>query len=450
MRQAAESRILALAVRASVLLGLIARAAWLYARLRLSSRGVRRLSTSERDARLHAFAARFVAAATRFRGGLIKLGQVASLRLEVLPEAITHELAHLQDRVAPHPFTEIAARIEHEYGVPWNERLSDLAREPIAAASLGQVHEARTRDGRRLALKVLYPGIERSVAVDLAMAKLALWLFDFVAVPDLLEVYRQLRASLRGEMDYQREGRAAEEIAHNLARDAGLWSHLRVPRIHWDLTTRRVLAMEFIDGVKINDVAAVAGQGVSREDLVAWASRAFLHMMFRDGFFHCDPHPGNLIVDGAGRIAIIDFGMNERLDAGVLAAVRDHLRASVLRDRELFATSLVAAGAIDASDLPIAREIAELAFDPTLYNLTPQEVAGLDFTRHFVRLRGQMVRLRSFRLPPGVVMWSRAISILYGLVVELAPGLRPLDLFGPYVMEFLAPPQPERVRSAAP
>jgi predicted unusual protein kinase regulating ubiquinone biosynthesis (AarF/ABC1/UbiB family) len=173
-------------------------------------------------------------------------------------------------------------------------------------------------------------------------------------------------------------------------------------------------------------------------------------MMFRDGFFHCDPHPGNLIVDRDGRIAIIDFGMNERLAPDVLAALRDHLRASVLRDRELFASSLVAAGAIDPRDLPVARELAELAFDPALYNLTPQEVAGLDFALHFGRMRGQLVRLRSFRLPPGVVMWSRALSILYGLVVELAPGIRPLELFGPYVMEFLAPPQEERVRSAAP
>ena len=142
--------------------------------------------------------------------------------------------------------------------------------------------------------------------------------------------------------------------------------------------------------------------------------------------------------------------MNERLAPEVLAAVRDHLRASVLRDRELFASSLVAAGAIDERDLAVAREIAELAFDPALYNLTPQEVAGLDFSLHFRRMRGQLGRLRSFRLPPGVVMWSRAISILYGLVVELAPGVRPLDLFGPYVMEFLAPPRQERVRSAAP
>jgi hypothetical protein len=171
MRKAAESSLLALALRAGVLLGLIAQAAWLYARLRLSARGVRPLAAGEREARLRAFAARFVAAATRFRGGLIKLGQVASLRLEVLPEAITKELSRLQDRVAPHPFAEITARIEHEYGVPWPERLADLASEPIAAASLGQVHEARARDGRHLAIKVLYPGIERSVAVDLAMAR---------------------------------------------------------------------------------------------------------------------------------------------------------------------------------------------------------------------------------------------------------------------------------------
>ncbi len=439
MLRAEGTSLRALAFRAVVLLGLIVRAALLYVRVSLSGRGVWRLSRDEREARLHDFAARFVAAATRFRGGLIKLGQVASLRLEILPEAITRELTHLQDRVAPHPFEEIAARVEHEYGVPWSERLADLARIPIAAASLGQVHEARAYDGRRIALKVLYPGIERSVAVDLAMARLALWLFDFVVLPDLREVYRQLRASLRGEMDYLREGRAAEEVARNLSRDAALWSHLRIPQIHWDLTTSRVLAMEFIEGVKINDEKGVARRGIKREDLVAWAGRAFLHMMFRDGFFHCDPHPGNLIVDGEGRIAIIDFGMNERLEPFVLAAVRDHLRASVLRDRDLFASSLVAVGAIDPRDEPVAREIAELAFDPALYNLTPQEMVGLDFSQHFWRMRGQMVRLRGFRLPPGVVMWSRAISILYGLVVELAPGIRPLELFGPYVMEFLAP-----------
>jgi len=430
----------ALAARAVVLLGLIVRGAALYGRLRLAGRGLRPLDEGEREIRLRRFARRFVAAATRFRGGLIKLGQVASLRVEVLPDSLTGELARLQDRVDPHPFEEIARRIESEYGVPWSERLSALAPDPIAAASLGQVHEARARDGRRLALKVLYPGIERSVAVDLAMTRLALRLFDFVTVADLREVYRQLRGSIRGEMDYLREGRAAEEVARNLSADRELWSHLRVPAIDWQLTTRRILAMEFIEGAKINDLRALEQLGVSREDLVARAGRAFLHMMFRDGFFHCDPHPGNLIVDGEGRIAIIDFGMNERLDPRVLAAVRDHLRASVMRDSALYARSLVDAGAIDAEDVAVVEEIADLAFTPELYNLTPQEVADLDFSVHFRRMREQLDKLDSFRLPPGIVMWSRALSVLYGLVVELAPGLRPLDLFGPYVLEFLQAP----------
>ena len=110
------------------------------------------------------------------------------------------------------------------------------------------MHRARALDGREIAVKVLYPGIERSVAVDLAMTKLALWLFDWIAIADLMQVYRELRDSLRGEMDYLREGRAGEEIARNLARDAELAARVRVPRIHWDLTTRRVLAMEFLAG----------------------------------------------------------------------------------------------------------------------------------------------------------------------------------------------------------
>ena len=229
-------------------------------------------------------------------------------------------------------------------------------------------------------------------------------------------------------MDYLREGRAAEEIARNLARDAALWSHLRVPRIHWDLTTRRVLAMEFIDGVKINDADGVARQGVSREDLVAWASRAFLHMMFRDGFFHCDPHPGNLIVDAQRadrdhRLRHERAPRARRARRGARSPARRRCCATASCSRARSSRPARSTRATSA----VAREIAELAFDPALYNLTPQEVAGLDFSQHFWRLRGQMVRLRSFRLPPGVVMWSRAISILYGLVVELAPGIRPLD-----------------------
>jgi ubiquinone biosynthesis protein len=252
-----------------------------------------------------------------------------------------------------------------------------------------------------------------------------------------MQVYRELRESLLGEMDYLREGRAGEEIAANLARDPELAARVRVPRVHWDLTTRRVLCMEFIEGVKINDAAAVAALGARVPDLVLWISRAFLHMIFRDGFFHCDPHPGNLMVTLDGRIGIVDFGMNRRIAPEVLAAVRKNVLASVWRDPDLYAASLVEAGMIGPADIPVVKEIAQLSFDPAYYNLTPEEIMKIDFGEYFRRMRGHLKRIRSFRLPDGLVMWSRAISLLYGLLVELAPGARPLDVLGPFVAEFL-------------
>jgi ubiquinone biosynthesis protein len=195
--------------------------------------------------------------------------------------------------------------------------------------------------------------------------------------------------------------------------------------------------MEYIDGIKINDSVAMAERGFDVDEHVRWVSRAFCHMLFRDGFFHCDPHPGNIMVDAEGRIGLIDFGMNQRMEPEVLAALRRNVLASFTRDSDLYARSLVEAGAIDPCDVPIVKELAEVSFDPAYYNLTPQEVANLDLGEYFERTRHQLKKIRSFRLPAGIVMWSRSISLLYALMVELAPGIRPLEVFGPYVMEFL-------------
>jgi ubiquinone biosynthesis protein len=428
--------------RVAVLLLLIVRGAGLYARAALAKRAVLRLSSEEVDRRYGSFAADFVAAASRFRGGLIKLGQVASLRIDVLPESVTDELAKLQDRVEPHPFREIEEQLRRELGEDWRSQFSAFEELPIASASLGQVHRATALDGSALAVKVLYPGIEASVSVDLAMAKLALWLFDWILVPDLMQVYQQVRASLLGEMDYEREGRAAERIAQNLASDAALFVHLRIPRIHWAATRRRVLCMEFIEGDKINDRERLEARGVDIDEVVTWASRAFLHMMLRDGDFHCDPHPGNLFVDEEGRVAIIDFGMNMQLRPGTLLGLRDHVVAAVSRSVEGFARSLVTLDMIDECDLPAVESLAELALDPKHFNLTPKEMMELDFVEYFREMSSRMGQIRGFRIPDGLVMWGRALTLLYGLVAELAPGVRPMDIVGPYVLGFLQGNEP--------
>jgi predicted unusual protein kinase regulating ubiquinone biosynthesis (AarF/ABC1/UbiB family) len=384
------------------------------------------------------FARRFVGVAVRFKGGLIKIGQVASLRVDVLPREVSDELARLQDRVDPHPFAEVEAQLVHELGAPIDACFERFEREPIASASLGQVHAAWLPGGRKVAVKVLYPGVERAVAIDLLAVRIGLWLFDFLTVADLATVYREIRDSLLGEMDYEREGRAAEEVARNLAEDPELAPHVRVPAIHWPTTRRRVLTMEFIEGAKINDRAALSARGRDPEDAARWAVRAFLHMIFRDGFFHCDPHPGNLLVDDEGRIGIVDFGMNKRLSPAVMAMLRENLLATVTRDPQRYARSFLDAGMIDAADVAAVEDVARLSFDPRYFNLTPREVARLDFGEYLGRMRAQMKRVKSFRLPDGIVMWGRALTLLMGLASELAPGIRPLEVVGPYVARFLA------------
>ena len=429
---------LALAHRFFVLLGLIGGALAVWVRIWLRQRNDEEGDSAALVEAERRFARRFVAVAVRFKGGLIKIGQVASLRVDVLPPEVSEELARLQDRVDPHPIAEVEAQIVHELGAPIASCFAEFEREPIASASLGQVHAARLADGRKVAVKVLYPGVERSVAIDLVAVRFGLWLFDFLTVADLRTVYREVRESLLGEMDYEREGRAAEEVARNLAADPEVFARVRVPAIHWPTTRRRVLTMEFIDGVKINDRAALSARGCDSEEIAAWAVRAFLHMIFRDGFFHCDPHPGNLLVDADGRIGIVDFGMNKRLSPKVMTMLRENLLATVTRDAKRYARAFLDAGMIDARDVPAVEDVARLTFDPQYFNLTPREVAGLDFAEYLSRMRGQMKRVRSFRLPDGIVMWGRALTLLMGLATELAPGIRPLEVVGPYVMRFLA------------
>ncbi|MEE8166733.1 MAG: AarF/UbiB family protein [Myxococcota bacterium] len=428
---------LSLLRRAFVLLTLIAEAAWLYLRHRLDRAGWWRAGPEEFEARYARFAARFVRVAAKFRGGLIKLGQVASLRVDMIPDSMTNELVKLQDRVPPHPYEEIALQVERELGSSPDQLFREVDEVALASASLGQVHRVVDRAGREVVIKVLYPGVERSVAVDLAMAKLALRLFNPLIAPDLMSVYAQISASILGEMDYEREGRAAEEVAANLSRDTELFSHIRVPRIDWETTSRRVLTMEYIEGDKINDRDALEARGFDVAECAAWATRAFLHMMFRDYFFHCDPHPGNLMVDRGGRVAIIDFGMNQRMEREIMDGIRKNVLAAVTRNESLWVESMIQIGIIGEKDREVAGELAKMSFDPTYYNLTPRELKELDFGDYFSKMRGHLSQVGSFRLPDGLVMWGRAFSLLYGLALELAPGMRPLEVVGPYVLEFL-------------
>jgi len=284
--------------------------------------------------------------------------------------------------------------------------------------------------------------------VDLGMARVALRLFDPFVAPDLPSIHAQLARSIRGEMDYRAEGQAAERVARNLAKDAELFAKLRIPRIHWETTSTRVLTMEFVEGDKINDRAALEARGLDVEQVVATATRAFLHQMFRDHFFHCDPHPGNLMVDREGRVAILDFGMNETIAPEIMTGIRENVLAAVTRNEKLWVDSMIRIGILREEDREAAFGLARMSFEESYYNLTPAELSQIDFGEYFTRMREHMWMLRSFRMPDGLVAWGRAFSLLYGLAAELAPGIRPLDVVGPYVLEFLQGRRPEGQRAA--
>lgn len=427
----------ALVERGLVLSTLIFQAAWLYVLNRAVRRGWIARDEAWLSGRYAAFAARFVRIASRFRGGLIKLGQVASLRVDVIPDAMTEQLVRLQDQVPPHPFAEIEHQIREDLGAPPSELFASIEPVPVASASLGQVHRARDHSGRMIAVKVLYPGVERSVRVDLRMARIALWLFNPFVPPDLMSIHAQIATSIRGEMDYVAEGKAAERVRENLSEDPDLFEKIRIPRIDWETTSTRVLTMEFIEGDKINDQVALEARGVDMQAVVETATRAFLHQMFKDYFFHCDPHPGNLMVDRDGRVAIIDFGMNQAIEPEIMDGIRQNVLAAVTRDEDLWVDSMIQVGILRERDRDAARELAQISFDPTYYNLTPAELSELDFGDYFSKMREHMWMLSSFRLPDGLVSWGRAFSLLYGLAAELAPGIRPLDVVGPYVLGFL-------------
>ncbi len=256
----------------------------------------------------------------------IKLGQVLSTRPDLLPDNYRQELVALQDDAKPVAATQISEVIHCELGGPPSEVFASFELKPLASASLGQAHAATLRDGTEVVVKVRRPHVVEQVAEDLEtlrnLAARASRRSDLAADYDLVGIAEEFAHTLRAELDYLQEGRNAERFAANFLNDPTV----RVPRIYWETTTSRVLTLERMHGIKVNDVAALDAAGIDRAALASRAARIATQMIFQDGFFHADPHPGNLFVENDGGIALIDFGMVGEVDE----QLRDRLGALLL------------------------------------------------------------------------------------------------------------------------
>jgi len=261
----------------------------------------------ERYRRQDARAARALyRSAVRMQGMLIKACQFIATRADVLPDAWVNTLSGLHDRVPPHPFATIRARIENELGRPLEAVFAEFDPAPLAAASLAQVHAARLHDGRRCAVKVQYPGIEGIVRADLrnlaVILRVLAWLerdFDFRVLS------REAFKYIPMELDFEHEADNCETIARNLAARADVV----VPRLYRELSTRRVLVMELVEGIKVTDVAALERAGIDKQAVAQKLMEVFCEQVLRDGFFHADPHPGNVMVQPGPRLVLLDFGL---------------------------------------------------------------------------------------------------------------------------------------------
>ena len=291
---------------------------------------------------------RLAAALEELGPSFIKLGQALSVRSDLVGEEIAHDLAKMQDNLPPFPGSDARAIIEEELQAPVETLFESFDNEPVAAASIAQVHFARTAEDGDVAVKILRPGIENRFRRDI---DLFLWLARLVerTQPSLrrlrpVEVVRMFEATVNVELDLRLEAAAASELRENTENDSGF----RVPKIDWVRTGRRVMTLERIDGIRIDDIAALESAGFTPRDILQRSAESFFNQVFRDGFFHADIHPGNMFIARDGALCPVDFGIMGRLDPRTRNYLADMLIGFLDRDYKRVAEVHFEAGYVPA------------------------------------------------------------------------------------------------------
>jgi ubiquinone biosynthesis protein len=391
----------------------------------------------------------------RLRGVYIKLGQILSVMGTFLPRAVTSEMEGLQDEVPPQPYTTVARSFRKAFGKSIDEAFRTFNREPIAAASLGQVHEATSHDGERLAVKVLYPNVATIIKVDLRVLGWALRVYRaFVPIQQIERVHAQLTDMLQRETDLAHEARCIQRMAANFASDPDVL----FPTVHPQWTCTTVLTMSFMDGVKITRKEALEKLGLDPYDVARKLTQVFYKQLFIDRFFHADPHPGNWFAtrgpSGQVRIVVLDLGSASALRDNLADGMMDILQGLLTRQDDLVVRGIDTMGFVAPTGDRALLERTVRRYFEKLLNLNIRDFGKIS-PDVAARLADPEVRrdelhelMKSIAYPEGFFYVERATVIMFGLSAQLAPKLNTIQVGFPYVMQFMA----ERVakRTAAP
>jgi predicted unusual protein kinase regulating ubiquinone biosynthesis (AarF/ABC1/UbiB family) len=364
----------------------------------------------------------------------IKIGQALGTRADLLPLEYVKELATLQDQVPAFSTADAFARIESELGHRLHELYPEIDSEPIAAASLGQVYRARLRTGEEVAVKVQRPDLESIISFDIAI------LFRLVKLTnrffpkanenaDWEGMLREFYTTIHEEMDYVKEGRNADRFRYNFR----TWRAVRVPKIFWSHTSTRVLTLEFVRGTKVVDIEGLKAHRISPVKVNRLLIRTYLKQLLEDGFFHADPHPGNLLVMDSGHLAFFDFGMVGRINPKLQAQMIDAFFHVVSRDVHGLGQDIINLNFLKPGvDPETVRPVVEGLFKHYL-NLKLGEVNFKELTYDLAEVMYEY----PFRLPSNFTYVMRALMTLEGIGVVTDPEFSFFETAKPFAKEFM-------------
>ena len=359
----------------------------------------------------------------------IKLGQLMSTRADVFPPAYIDEFRKLQDSVAPFPFRLARRVVETELKRPLSEVFADFEPEPQGAASVAQVHKARLYNGEQVAVKIIRPGIDRIIQKDIRLmyyfaGKLEKW-FDVARLLGAVNLVQEFERTIFRELDMYIEAGSIEKFV-SLFEDS---EEIHIPRVNWDFTTRAVLVMEFIDGCKMDNVAAITAYGINPRDIAMIGLRSFSRQLMEFGFFHADPHPANTIVMPDGRVSLVDFGITGYIDEEMMRQIANLFLGYAEHDYDLIMEALEAAGLFGGQPIDLdafRRDLMEIS-EP-FYGRTLQSVSVRDVYDQIIAL----VLNYSIRLPRNLLLLLKTFIQAEALGKILNSDANILEVTRPY------------------
>jgi len=364
----------------------------------------------------------------------IKLGQLMSVRADLFPPEYTEEFKKLQDSVPPVSFASIKAVVEAELGSSIDQIFTEFSPEALAAASVAQVHEARLKSGERVAVKVIRPGIERKIRDDIRVmlffaARLER-IFEFARILGTVNLVKEFERTVFRELDMFIEGGNIEKFAANFAGSTEIYT----ARVYWAYTARSVLVMEYIDGIKMDEVEKIRQAGLDPKEVAMIGLRSFSRQLMDFGFFHADPHPGNTIVMYDGRVSLIDFGIIGYLDEEAMMQVANIFLGYAEHDYDMVLDAFRDAGLIDEEAVDLKQFRADLKdMSEPFYGRSLQTIAVKDVYEQVMRLAYKY----RIRFPRNLLLLFKTFVQTEGLGKILGSDASILEVTKPYAKKLV-------------